>query len=712
MSRSAPDSTIQKVLDDIAADNGMAVVLVDRRSRAVAASNNNSICRLLLRSEEFAPKCAEFCGRAFDMAAEAGKSVPYECHAGLECRAVPLKKGKTELVAIVGRAFTRSSAYRNATSRAMTGDWRHFPPTKFFDNVLLIGSVQSLDRAAGEVEAIERDELADLEEKQSREPQAKVEVKEIVPETQRPANVPAPVATANTVDEVTVQSVEKARAEPDGTAFETAEIKAWRAFFGSILEPGYKKACDRVLEFLGRQYDLGSMIWLARNGNRLEPVSTYGEMKEKLVRIGIGADDPRLKLASREEMPLILKERPRLGASKNRKAIGLFPIVVGGEIRGALAISKADLSSRRKRRVVKFCRMVAPQLEILRLREEVSRRDVLADAVRRFNEGIKNLDSEDFWQKLIVITAELMQAERASLLVPSDFADALLAKASIGAHVDLSFDTEVGSRIARKVLERGKPVLVSDVRRIPLPPAPEDRRYRTGSFISFPIAMGDRNIALLNFADKVGGDVFDQDDMEMLSTIAPQIAVAIDRTSLRDKAGQYAQLSVTDPLTGLLNRRYIEERLTEEIKRSNRTGEPVSFLMLDVDEFKSYNDHFGHPAGDEALLIVGQILKDTLRGADVAARYGGEEFAVLLPQTTADEAATIAERIRQRVEATEFPKRRVTVSIGIASLSRVISSVRDLIGAADKALYRAKRSGRNNVRIYGGQGSEAAENFH
>jgi diguanylate cyclase (GGDEF)-like protein len=139
----------------------------------------------------------------------------------------------------------------------------------------------------------------------------------------------------------------------------------------------------------------------------------------------------------------------------------------------------------------------------------------------------------------------------------------------------------------------------------------------------------------------------------------------------------------------------------------------VSVLMLDVDEFKSYNDHFGHPAGDEALLIVGQILKDTLRGADVAARYGGEEFAVLLPQTTSDEAAVIAERIRQRVEAAEFPKRRVTVSIGIAGRSQAISSVRDLIAAADKALYRAKRSGRNNVRIFGGHGGdEAAENIH
>jgi len=138
------------------------------------------------------------------------------------------------------------------------------------------------------------------------------------------------------------------------------------------------------------------------------------------------------------------------------------------------------------------------------------------------------------------------------------------------------------------------------------------------------------------------------------------------------RVGDFGQSQITGPLTGLLNRRYIEERLGEEINRAARSNEPVSFLMIDVDEFKSYNDKFGHPAGDEALRIIGAVLKDALRGADVAARYGGEEFSILLPETNSDEAAVIAERIRYRVDKTPFPERKVTVSVGVATRSEEI----------------------------------------
>jgi len=266
--------------------------------------------------------------------------------------------------------------------------------------------------------------------------------------------------------------------------------------------------------------------------------------------------------------------------------------------------------------------------------------------------------------------------------------------------------------VARTILEKGKPVLVTDTSRAQLPPSPSERRYKTSSFISYPLVLGGKGIAILNFTDKAGGERFERRDLEVLDSIAPQIAVAVDRMALREKAGEYAQLSITDPLTGLLNRRYIEERLTEEINRSERSGEPVSFMMLDVDEFKSYNDRYGHPAGDEALEMIGQILRENLRGADVAARYGGEEFSVLLPETNTEEAQAIAERIRRHVEETKFPKRKVTTSIGIASLGGNVNSVRELISAADTALYQAKRAGRNNVKVYSDSTVDAGENVH
>jgi diguanylate cyclase (GGDEF)-like protein len=224
--------------------------------------------------------------------------------------------------------------------------------------------------------------------------------------------------------------------------------------------------------------------------------------------------------------------------------------------------------------------------------------------------------------------------------------------------------------------------------------------------------LGEKGLAIMNFTDKVGEDRFERHDLELLDSIAPQIAVAVDRMVLRERAGEYEQLSITDPLTGLLNRRYIEERLAEEVNRADRSGDPMSFMMIDVDEFKSYNDRYGHPAGDEALKIVGQILRENLRGADVAARYGGEEFSVLLPETSVEESRTIAERIRRHVEETKFPRRKVTVSIGIASLGGDVAGVKELIAAADAALYQAKRAGRNTIKIYDEAEMDAGENVH
>jgi diguanylate cyclase (GGDEF)-like protein len=278
--------------------------------------------------------------------------------------------------------------------------------------------------------------------------------------------------------------------------------------------------------------------------------------------------------------------------------------------------------------------------------------------------------------------------------------------------MDLSIAEDVGERVAKSILEKGKPVLVMDVARAQLPPAPAERRYKTTSFISYPIMIGDKGIAVINFTDKVGGERFERRDLELLDSIAPQIAVAVDRMALRDKAGEYAQLSITDQLTGLLNRRYIEERLTEEINRSDRSGAPMTFMMLDVDEFKSYNDRYGHPAGDEALQMMGHILRENLRGADVAARYGGEEFSVLLPETSVEEAEAIAERIRRHVEHTKFPKRKVTVSIGIATLGGNIANVEELKKAADVALYAAKDAGRNNVKVFSESTMSTNDNVH
>jgi diguanylate cyclase (GGDEF)-like protein len=167
--------------------------------------------------------------------------------------------------------------------------------------------------------------------------------------------------------------------------------------------------------------------------------------------------------------------------------------------------------------------------------------------------------------------------------------------------------------------------------------------------------------------------------------------------ALRSKNAELERLSVTDGLTGLTNHRALMQRLGDEAVRSRRTGRPFTLLMCDVDHFKDYNDAFGHPAGDAVLKSISDILLETTRAVDCAARYGGEEFAVILTETELSGAMEVAERIRKRVESTEFPSRRVTISIGVAECPRDAAEPGALVAVADQALYLAKNAGRNQV---------------
>ena len=173
--------------------------------------------------------------------------------------------------------------------------------------------------------------------------------------------------------------------------------------------------------------------------------------------------------------------------------------------------------------------------------------------------------------------------------------------------------------------------------------------------------------------------------------------------------------SQSDGLTGLFNMRYFRMQLVEEFSRSQRYSRPLTLLMLDVDHFKAYNDRNGHPAGDIVLKEVSRILIRNVRGTDIVARYGGEEFVVLLPETPLDAGMNVAEKIRKAVEEHYFPfagsktGERLSVSIGVASYPDVrVTSDQDLIEASDKALYAAKRAGRNRVIASSPQGQVLA----
>jgi diguanylate cyclase (GGDEF)-like protein len=166
---------------------------------------------------------------------------------------------------------------------------------------------------------------------------------------------------------------------------------------------------------------------------------------------------------------------------------------------------------------------------------------------------------------------------------------------------------------------------------------------------------------------------------------------------LRRQNEELERLSTSDALTGLHNRRFLTQRLSEELSRAYRQKTSFTVLMADVDEFKKYNDAFGHPAGDEVLKKVANILLGSTRAVDCTARYGGEEFAVLLNDSTGRDALDVAERIRTRVEEQEFPGRKITISIGMAEFPDHGYTAEAVISSADEALYEAKRGGRNKV---------------
>ncbi len=169
------------------------------------------------------------------------------------------------------------------------------------------------------------------------------------------------------------------------------------------------------------------------------------------------------------------------------------------------------------------------------------------------------------------------------------------------------------------------------------------------------------------------------------------------RGELQDQNDQLAELATTDGLTGLKNHRAFRASLEAAVSFANRKGMPLSLIMLDVDHFKLYNDTFGHPSGDEVLIAVARILRQSVREHDLVARYGGEEFVLLLPATDAESGLLVAERLRCDIAAGPWTNRQIRASLGVATTRPRIATPAELVRLADRALYRAKALGRDQT---------------
>lgn len=212
-----------------------------------------------------------------------------------------------------------------------------------------------------------------------------------------------------------------------------------------------------------------------------------------------------------------------------------------------------------------------------------------------------------------------------------------------------------------------------------------------------PLSYEDNLIGLLLVRSDDTSRVWADNELLLLHTVADQLAVAVNHAHL---FAQSQQQALTDALTGCYNRRSFEMQLERDLHLATRIRQPLSLIMLDLDNFKHINDQAGHEAGDVALCMLADNLHAELRAVDTAARFGGDEFVIILPQASTEGAVLVAERLRRRVEQTEVPGfGHVTASFGVATFPTHASSRDTLVVAADRALYNSKESGRNRVSV-------------
>jgi two-component system cell cycle response regulator len=352
------------------------------------------------------------------------------------------------------------------------------------------------------------------------------------------------------------------------------------------------------------------------------------------------------------------------------------------------------------------------EVELQRAREDVASTQELVDIV---HEVAGELSTTSIYRIIARRVARALDISRCSVVLASA-GDAVGTVAV--AHDDPSI-RNLEIRLERypeimRALETGRPVLVEDAWEDALF-ADTVARWRSEgsdvqvrSVVALPFSLDRWRAGVLFLRTTRAERALTTSDVEFAEVVVNAAVAAIKRTyileSTRADNRRLEALATTDPLTRLLNRRALLERLSSEVDRSLRYGDVLTLLMVDVDHFKNINDSHGHLVGDAVLREIGSLLHASVRAVDVVARYGGEEFVIILPETPLEGALVFAERLRETIERHGFAGRggaglRLTASIGAATFpSPHVHSTEDLFARADEALYRAKSGGRNQVR--------------
>ncbi|PKL41116.1 MAG: hypothetical protein CVV44_00315 [Spirochaetae bacterium HGW-Spirochaetae-1] len=331
--------------------------------------------------------------------------------------------------------------------------------------------------------------------------------------------------------------------------------------------------------------------------------------------------------------------------------------------------------------------------------------------IRKFRQLIEintyitnSLEKEEILKRILQQIKDLLQCERSSMLLVdvevNQLKFAILSKDDEG---EMLKDTRLkkGEGIAGTVWSNGTPMIINDPLNDPRFSNIADKKshMRTSSILAVPLTVDGEIIGVIEAINKINGK-FTHFDLIILQYISTQSAIAIKNADLYTMA-------IKDGMTRLFIHKYFKERLVEELKRSRRYKHPLTLAMFDIDHFKVFNDTYGHQAGDRVLKEVAAVIEDNCRSMDIPCRYGGEEFAVILPETSQNDAIIFMERIRQKIDLMHIEysgtSLHVTVSAGYSSIPELDpGDAEEFITMADRALYQSKENGRNRITFYSG----------
>lgn len=328
--------------------------------------------------------------------------------------------------------------------------------------------------------------------------------------------------------------------------------------------------------------------------------------------------------------------------------------------------------------------------------------DALRDLIEVAKTVVSTLDLDTLLQAIMISAMHYAETPAGSVALY----DARNKELSLHVHRGLSSEFVQVERwqvhpggLTEQILNSGETFIVSDTLESPFFNNPLAVQEGIRSLICVPLVFQDEIVGILYLDDFVPRQ-FDRGKLELLSILSSFAALAIHNARLHNRT---KLMAITDYLTGLHNHRYFQQIFNQELGRARRYHKVMSMIILDVDNFKSFNDRFGHAVGDKVLIAIGDIITRSLRKVDFAFRYGGEEFVIILPETSLENSVMTADRLRQKIAEEAGPSVEesggipITVSAGVATYPDNGTSREDLFSLMDSFLYKAKSMGKNRV---------------